>query len=259
MVRVNCAAIPAALIESELFGRERGAYTGALARQLGRFEIADGSTIFLDEIGDLPQELQVKLLRVLQDRVIERLGNPQPIKINVRVIAATHIDLEQAVAERRFRDDLYYRLNVFPIRVPPLRERVEDIPALVWAFIDEFSVAFGKRVESLSKPSLQALQAYAWPGNVRELRNVVERALVVANGPHLVIYPPKSTRAAATRRVKLADVEADHIRSVLDATAWRIRGAGGAAELLGLKPTTLESRMAKLGIARHPRAPRAAS
>ena len=191
MMRINCGAIPSALIESELFGREQGAYTGALSRQIGRFEAADGSTIFLDEVGDLPLETQVKLLRVLQDHVIERLGSTQSIKVNVRIVAATNKNLEQAVADRTFREDLYYRLNVFPIRVPPLRERVEDISALAWSFISEFSAAFGKNIESLSKASLEALQAYAWPGNVRELRNVVERAVIVANGRHLVIAPPR--------------------------------------------------------------------
>jgi PAS domain S-box-containing protein len=250
MVRVNCAAIPTALIESELFGRERGAYTGALSRQIGRFEVADGSTIFLDEIGDLPLEVQVKLLRVLQERVIERLGSSQSIKVDVRVIAASHRDLEQAVTDHTVREDLYYRLNVFPIRIPPLRERVEDIPALAWAFIDEFSKALGKRIESLSKASLQALQAYSWPGNVRELRNVIERAVIIANGPRLVVEMPRSGGAAQRNSLRLVDVDVEHIRAVLEKTGWRVRGRGGAAELLGMKPTTLESRMAKLGIAR---------
>jgi transcriptional regulator with GAF, ATPase, and Fis domain len=250
MVRVNCAAIPSALIESELFGRERGAYTGALSRQVGRFEIADGSTIFLDEIGELPLEVQTKLLRVLQNRVVERLGSCTPIPVNVRIIAATNRDLEQAVADRTFREDLYYRLNVFPVRVPALRERVEDIPALVWAFIEEAASSCGKRIESLSKASLHALQTYAWPGNVRELRNVTERAVIMAKGPDLVIDLPRPTSFTRRRSLRLADVEADHIRSVLESNAWRVRGRGGAAELLGMKPTTLESRMAKLGIVR---------
>ena len=253
MVRINCAAIPSALIESELFGRERGAYTGALSRQIGRFEVADGSTIFLDEVGDLPLETQVKLLRVLQDHVIERLGSTQSIKVNVRIVAATNKNLEQAVADRTFREDLYYRLNVFPILVPPLRERVEDISALAWSFISEFSAAFGKNIESLSKASLEALQAYAWPGNVRELRNVVERAVIVANGPHLVIAPPPPSSLLMRKSMRIVDVEVDHIRSVLDSTGWRIRGRRGAADLLGMKPTTLESRMSKLGIARRDR------
>jgi PAS domain S-box-containing protein len=250
MVRVNCAAIPTALIESELFGRERGAYTGALSRQIGRFEIGDGSTIFLDEIGDLPLEVQVKLLRVLQDRVIERLGSSQPIKVDVRIIAATNKDLEQAVANRSFREDLYYRLNVFPIRVPPLRERVEDIPSLVWTFIEEFAKSFGKNIESVSKESLQALQQYGWPGNVRELRNVIEHAVIVSSGPRLSIQAPRSNMLVVPRGQTLSEIEIDHIRTVLQSTGGRVRGRGGAAELLGIKPTTLESRMAKLGIRR---------
>ena len=176
MVRVNCAAIPATLIESELFGREKGAYTGALSRQIGRFELADGSTIFLDEIGDLPPDVQVKLLRVLEEKQIERLGSSRATKIDTRIIAATHRDLEKRIEADTFREDLYYRLNVFPIRVPPLRERTEDIPMLVWRFVEDFSKAFGKRIESIAKDNIAMLQRYAWPGNVRELRNVVERA-----------------------------------------------------------------------------------
>ena len=250
MIRVNCGAIPTALIESELFGRERGAYTGALSRQIGRFEAAHGSTIFLDEVGELPLEVQVKLLRVLQDRVIERLGSPHPIKVDVRVIAATNRDLEQAVADKTFREDLYYRLNVFPIHVPPLRERIEDIPSLAWAFIDEFALAFGRRVESLSKNSLVALQSYGWPGNVRELRNTVERAVILNSGPLLEIDAPRKTAAIRSRSTRILDVEVEHLRNILTLTGWRIRGRGGAAEMLGMKPTTLESRMTKLGIVR---------
>jgi transcriptional regulator with GAF, ATPase, and Fis domain len=256
MVRVNCAAIPSALIESELFGRERGAYTGALSRQIGRFELAEGSTIFLDEIGELPLEVQVKLLRVLQTRVVERLGSVTTIPVDVRIIAATNRDLDQAVADKTFREDLYYRLNVFPIRVPPLRERVEDIPALVWTFIEEAASACGKRIESLSKASLHALQTYSWPGNVRELRNVTERAVITATGPQLVIDLPRPSSFTRRRSLRLSDVEADHIRAVLESSAWRVRGRGGAAELLGMKPTTLESRMAKLGIVRPDDGPR---
>ena len=255
MVRVNCAAIPTALIESELFGRERGAYTGALSRQIGRFEVADGSTIFLDEVGDLPLEVQVKLLRVLQDRVIERLGSSQSIKVDVRIIAATNKDLDQAVANRTFREDLYYRLNVFPIHVPPLRERLEDIPSLVWTFIEEFAKSFGKNVESVSKESLQALQQYGWPGNIRELRNVIEHAVIVSSGPRLTIPMPRASTLTRPKGRKLAEIEVDHIRSVLESTGWRVRGPAGAAELLGVKPTTLESRMAKLGIRRQERQP----
>ena len=250
MVRVNCAAIPPTLIESELFGREKGAFTGALARQIGRFEMADHSTIFLDEIGDLPLDVQVKLLRVLEERTIERLGSPQPIRVDVRIIAATHRDLERRVAEGAFREDLYYRLNVFPIPVPPLRERAEDIPLLVWRFVEEFSKAFGRRIDTIDKQTFAALAQYSWPGNIRELRNVVERAMIVATGHKLSITPPHSSPAASRRSPKLVDVEKEHIRAVLEATAWRIRGTGGAADRLGLKPTTLETRMAKLGLKR---------
>jgi len=251
MVRVNCAAIPATLIESELFGRDRGAFTGAMTRQIGRFEVADRSTIFLDEIGDLPLEVQVKLLRVLEERQFERLGSSTPIRIDTRIIAATHRNLEQRIREGTFREDLFYRLNVFPIVVPPLRERVEDIPILVWHFIDQFSASFGRRFESIPADNMAALQAYSWPGNIRELRNVVERAMILSTGAKLTIALPESSAAAAqTPSGRLVDVERDHIRKVLEATSWRIRGAGGAADRLGLAPTTLESRMAKLGLVR---------
>jgi transcriptional regulator with GAF, ATPase, and Fis domain len=250
MVRVNCAAIPAALIENELFGRERGAYTGALSRQIGRFELANGSTLFLDEIGELPLESQVKLLRVTQERVLERLGSVQPITVDVRLIAASNRDLARAVADRTFREDLYYRLNVFPITVPPLRERAEDIPVLVWTFIEEFAKSFGKRIDSISRESLAALQRYSWPGNVRELRNLIERAVIVAPGSRLVVDPPQAVPGPRDSNGTLAGVEAGHIRGVLQRVGWRVRGPGGAAELLGMKPTTLDSRMAKLGIGR---------
>jgi transcriptional regulator with GAF, ATPase, and Fis domain len=250
MVHVNCGAIPDALIESELFGRERGAFTGAVARQIGRFELADGSTIFLDEVAELPLESQAKLLRVVQDRVVERLGGPHGVKVDVRIIAATNRNLADAVAARTFRDDLYYRLNVYPITVPPLRERAEDVPTLVWSFVDEFTKAYGKTITSVSRADMAALQAYSWPGNIRELRNVIERATIISTGPRLEIgrlAAPVLTPAAAT---KLADVEAAHISSILASTGWRVRGKGGAADLLGIKPTTLEGRMAKLGIKR---------
>lgn len=252
MVRVNCSAIPATLIESELFGREKGAFTGALSRQIGRFELADHSTIFLDEIGDLPLDVQVKLLRAIEERQIERLGSPHSITINTRIIAATHRDLEQRVASEAFRADLFYRLNVFPIHVPPLRERIDDIPLLVWRFVEEFSRAFGKNIEVIPRDTMTALQQYAWPGNIRELRNVVERAMIVADGPRLIIPLPIAPAPATTanRSTRLADVERDHIRHVLDSSKWRIRGAGGAAERLGMQPTTLETRMAKLGLTR---------
>jgi formate hydrogenlyase transcriptional activator len=253
MVRINCAAIPTALIESELFGRERGAYTGALSRQIGRFELADGTTLFLDEIGELPLEAQVKLLRVIQDRVVERLGGVHPIQVDVRIVAATNRELERAVAERTFREDLYYRLNVFPIRVPPLRERIEDIPVLAWTFVEEFAKASGKRIESVSAASLAALERHAWPGNVRELRNLVERAVILARGPELVLEPPvpfATPRNDGAAKTALAEVESEHIRTVLERVGWRVRGRGGAAEALGMKPTTLDSRMVKLRIQR---------
>jgi transcriptional regulator with GAF, ATPase, and Fis domain len=250
MVRVNCAAIPSTLIESELFGRERGAYTDAVTRQAGRFEMADHSSIFLDEIGDLPLEVQVKLLRVLEERQIERLGSPKGVPVNVRIIAATHRNLEERVAAGTFREDLFYRLNVFPIVVPPLRDRIEDIPLLVWHFIEELSRAFGKGIDSLAPSNMAALQQYSWPGNVRELRNVVERAMVVSHGGRLTIPVPGPAATAARRSVRLVDVQKEHIRNVLESVGWRIRGLGGAADQLGLRPTTLETRMAKLGLVR---------
>jgi transcriptional regulator with GAF, ATPase, and Fis domain len=251
MVRVNCAAIPSTLIESELFGREKGAFTGALARQAGRFEIADRSTIFLDEIGDLPGEVQVKLLRVLEERQVERLGSPKAIQVDTRIIAATHRNLEKRIGEGTFREDLFYRLNVFPIQVPPLRDRIEDIPLLVWRFVDEFARSFGKRIDTISKENMAALQQYPWPGNIRELRNVVERAMIVATDRQLTIVLPKSSSPVPGKHsVKMADIELEHVRSVLESSGWRIRGTGGAAERLGLRPTTLETRMAKLGLTR---------
>jgi len=250
MVRVNCSAIPSTLMESELFGREKGAFTGALARQIGRFELADHSTIFLDEIGELPADVQVKLLRVLEERQIERLGSPRGVHVDVRIIAATHRNLDKRIGEGSFREDLFYRLNVFPITVPPLRDRVEDIPLLVWRFVDEFSKMFGKRVETISREDMAVLQRYSWPGNIRELRNVVERAMIVSTGTQLALPLPSVSRPAEKRSLKLNDVEKEHILSVLDSAGWRIRGAAGAASLLGLKPTTLEARMAKLGLTR---------
>jgi formate hydrogenlyase transcriptional activator len=250
MVRMNCAAIPSTLIESELFGREKGAFTGALTRQVGRFELAHRSSIFLDEIGDLPSDVQVKLLRALDEGQIERLGSPHAIKVDVRIIAATHRNLEQRMAEGSFRADLFYRLNVFPIRVPPLRDRTEDIPLLAWRFIGEFSKAFGKTVDVIDERSLAALRQYPWPGNIRELRNVIERALITASGPKLTITLPQASASAIKSSQKLMDVEKEHVRAVLESTTWRIRGAGGAADLLGLKPTTLETRMVKFGLKR---------
>jgi formate hydrogenlyase transcriptional activator len=248
MVRVHCSAIPASLIESELFGREKGAYTGAVARQVGRFELADQSTIFLDEIGELSQDVQVKLLRVLEDRTIQRLGGNQPIPLNTRIVAATHRDLEKMMTRGEFREDLFYRLNVFPIVVPPLRDRSEDIPPLVWRFVREFSKRLGKTIVSVPARNMAELQRYQWPGNIRELRNVVERAVILATGPALSISLPATPPERQSSR--LEDVEREHIRGVLEATAWRIRGPGGAADRLDVKPTTLESRLQKLGLRR---------
>jgi formate hydrogenlyase transcriptional activator len=250
MVRVNCSAIPSTLMESELFGREKGAFTGALARQIGRFELADHSTIFLDEIGDLPSDVQVKLLRVLEERQIERLGSPKGVHVDVRIIAATHRNLAKRIGEGTFREDLFYRLNVFPIQVPPLRDRVEDIPLLVWRFVDEFAKAFGKRIDVISREDMAVLQRYSWPGNIRELRNVVERAMIVTTSTQLSLPLPSVSHPAGKRSLKLNDVEKEHILSVLDSSGWRIRGSAGAASMLGLKPTTLEARMAKLGLTR---------
>ena len=249
MVKVNCTAIPTELIESELFGRERGAYTGACSRQIGRFEIANHSTLFLDEVGELSASAQVKLLRVLQERVIERLGSVQPIALDVRIIAATNCNLEHAVEESRFREDLFFRLNVFPVVVPPLRDRIEDIPGLVWTFVDEFAASYGKTIESISPESMRALQHYPWPGNVRQLRNVIERAMILATGPRLDVPLPRPSVQVA-RAISLTEVQIEHIRTILESTNWRVRGAAGAAERLGVKPTTLESRMARLGITR---------
>jgi formate hydrogenlyase transcriptional activator len=250
MVRVNCAAIPATLLESELFGREKGAFTGALARQIGRFELADRSTLFLDEIGDVPLDIQVKLLRALEEREIERLGSPRTIHLDTRIIAATHRNIEQRVGEGTFREDLYYRLNVFPIVVPPLRERVDDIPLLVRRFVGDFTKTFHKHIDDVDEESMAALQQHPWPGNVRELRNVIERAVILSTERRLVVPLPRTPIGRPARSSRLTDVERDHIRSVLESTGWRIRGTAGAAERLGLKPTTLETRMAKLGLKR---------
>ena len=251
MVKVNCAALPSTLVESELFGREKGAYTGALSKQLGRFEVADGSTIFLDEISELPLDLQAKLLRVLQDGRFERLGSSKTIDVDVRIIAATNRDLARAVREGKFREDLYYRLNVFPITVPPLRDRQDDIPLLVWAFVKEFGENMGKTIVQIPKSSMSALQKYAWPGNIRELRNVIERAMIISLGSTLRVELPKVSDSTCLPGMTLEDMERKHITDVMKRTGWRVRGKGGAAEILGLKPTTLESRIKRLEIKRN--------
>ena len=250
MIKVNCAALPATLIEAELFGYEKGAFTGAVSSQIGRFEAAHGSTIFLDEIGEVPLELQSKLLRVLQEGQFERLGSPKPVEVDVRVIAATNRNLAHAVRDGKFREDLYYRLNVFPISVPALRERREDIPLLIWAMVEEFSKVFGKSIERIPKKNLEAMERYLWPGNVRELRNLIERAMILNNGPTLVVDVPDASATIAAPPMTIEGMERMHINSVLEKTGWRIRGSNGAAEVLGLKPTTLNSRMKKLGIKR---------
>ena len=251
LIKVNCAALPSSLVEAELFGREKGAYTGALNRELGRFEIADGSTILLDEISELPLDLQSKLLRVLQDGEFERLGSSKTHKVDVRVLAATNRDLAKAIKDKEFREDLYYRLNVFPIEVPPLRSRIEDLPQLVWAFVEEFSETMGKTIETIPRATMDALRSYRWPGNIRELRNVIERAMIVTRGSTLDVELPKEVTTTVERgSSRLDDVERDHIQAIVESTGWRISGEGGAAEILGLKPTTLEGRMKKLGITR---------
>jgi formate hydrogenlyase transcriptional activator len=250
LVTVNCASLPPTLIENELFGREKGAYTGALTRMVGRFEAADGATLFLDEIGELPPDVQSKLLRVLEGGGFERLGSTKTLQVNVRIIAATNRELARDVNAGRFRKDLYYRLSVFPIAVPPLRERPDDIPLLVWAFVRQFEQKMGKRVDAISRKSMETLQHHSWPGNVRELRNVIEHAMIVSSGRNLTVSPPISGLPEAPEARNLRDLERRHILEVLEKSGWRLTGEGGASEILGLKRTTLQSRMKKLGIKR---------
>jgi transcriptional regulator with GAF, ATPase, and Fis domain len=250
LVTVNCAALPPTLIESELFGREKGAYTGALTKMIGRFEMADGSTLFLDEIGELPLDLQSKLLRVLEEGNFERLGSTKPLHVNVRIIAATNRDIAQEVQDGQFRQDLFYRLNVFPIVLPPLRERPEDIPLLVRAVVKEFQKRMGKVIESIPKRTMQALQSYSWPGNVRELRNVIEHAMILTKGKTLDVHVPKRASSETDASGNLEELERGHIVAVLEKSGWRVAGQGGAAEVLGLERTTLQSKMKKLGIKR---------
>ncbi len=252
-VKLNCAAIPTGLLESELFGHERGAFTGAIASKIGRFELADRGTIFLDEVGEIPLELQVKLLRVLQEQEFERLGSTRTIRVNVRVVAATNRELGQMVEEQKFRSDLYYRLKVFPITMPPLRERTGDIPLLVRHFAQKFATRMKKRIDSIPVEAMQALQAYPWQGNVRELENFIERAVILSSGSELFV--PLSELKRPTIPVNgsiatLEEAERDHIMKVLHDTNWRIGGTSGAAARLGMKRTTLQSKMQRLGITR---------
>jgi transcriptional regulator with GAF, ATPase, and Fis domain len=246
VVRVDCASLPSGLIENELFGREKGAYTGALTKQMGRFELADNSTLFLDEIGELSLELQAKLLRVVQDGQFERLGGPKTIKVNVRIIAATHRNLAEKVKNGTFREDLFYRLNVFPIHVSPLRERAEDIPLLVKAFVQEFEQRIGKKIKTPTRESMQLLQNYSWPGNIRQLRNVIEQAVILSDGGHLNLQIPEALDVIASATLKEAEYQ--HILSALEKTHWRIKGLDGAARQLGMNPSTLYSAMRRLNI-----------
>lgn len=255
LIKVNCAALPSSLIESELFGHEKGAFTGAINKRIGRFELADGGTLFLDEIGEIPLDVQVKLLRVLQEREFERVGGQSPIKVDVRVIAATNRHLLQEVAERNFREDLYYRLNVFPLTTPPLRDRIDDVPLLVHFLINKYAMKIGKKVSGISVPSMQRLQSYRWPGNIRELENVIERAIILADGDTLDIesdlLPSRAeteSRDLTSNDASFAAVSKHHILSVLEQTRWIIEGEHGAAKVLNLQPSTLRYRMKKLGI-----------
>ncbi|MEQ1848154.1 MAG: sigma-54 dependent transcriptional regulator, partial [Nitrospira sp.] len=251
LVKVNCGAIPANLVESELFGHEKGSFTGALQRRIGRFELADAGTIFLDEVGELPLDAQVKLLRVLQEREVERVGSGHSIKVDVRVIAATNQDLHAAVKGGSFRADLLYRLNVFPIEVPPLSARASDIPLLVNRFVAKFSHKMGKKIDGVSQATMDRLMKYSWPGNIRELENVIERATILAKGPLLQI-DEVMLQGTSTPLLPIADsleeVERAHILHILQDTNWVIEGKQGAATRLGLHPNTLRSRMQKLGI-----------
>jgi formate hydrogenlyase transcriptional activator len=251
LIRVNCAALPASLVESELFGHEKGAFTGATSAKPGRFELADGGTLFLDEVGEIPPEVQVKLLRVLQDGEFERVGGTRTRRADVRIVAATNRDLGAAIAAGGFREDLYYRLAAFPIQVPALRDRPEDVPLLVWDLIRRRQGPLGRRIEQVPEAAMRGLQSYAWPGNVRELANVVERALILSSGPVLCLEQAfEAAPRVAEPADRLDEVERAHVLRTLERTHWRINGPGNAAEVLGLHPNTLRSRMKRLGIAR---------
>jgi formate hydrogenlyase transcriptional activator len=257
-VKLNCAAIPFDLLESELFGHERGAFTGAIAQKIGRFELADKGTLFLDEVGDIPPGLQPKLLRVLQEQEFERLGSTRTQQVNIRLVAATNRNLADMVKRGQFRSDLYYRLNVFPIPLPPLRERREDIPALVEHFVEIYSHRMNKQIEHIPPETMSALTSYQWPGNIRELQNFMERSVIVSSGN--VLRPPLASlkAAAATESeevVTLEEAERGHIRKILEQTRWVVAGPNGAAARLGMKRSTLYFRMQKLGISRGNRDP----
>ena len=273
LIKVNCAALPAGLVESELFGHEKGAFSGAISRRVGRFELAHGGTIFLDEVGEVPVDVQVKLLRVLQEREFERVGSTQSIKVDVRVIAATNRDLVKSIGAGKFREDLYYRLNVFPVALPPLRDRAGDVPLLVHLLVARFAARIGVRIESVGKATMERLSRYSWPGNIRELENVLERAVILSNGPTLEIDPevfasapaaraatadppaPSSSHGKAPSTPPLESLESstrNHILAALEQSGWVIDGPHGAAKILSLHPNTLRSRMKKLGIVRAP-------
>jgi formate hydrogenlyase transcriptional activator len=252
-IKLNCAAIPFDLLESELFGHEKGAFTGAIAQKIGRFEMADKGTLFLDEVGDIPPGLQPKLLRVLQEQEFERLGSTRTHQVDVRLVAATNRNLVDMVRRNEFRSDLYYRLNVFPIPLPPLRARREDIPALVEHFVEIYARRMGKQIDQISSQTMSELMAYAWPGNIRELQNFIERSVILSSG-NVLQAPFASLKAAATTEaqeaVTLEEAERDHIRKTLDQTRWVVSGPNGAAARLGIKRSTLYFRMQKLGISR---------
>jgi formate hydrogenlyase transcriptional activator len=254
LVKLNCAAIPTGLLESELFGHEKGAFTGAICQKTGRFELANKGTLFLDEVGEIPLELQPKLLRVLQEQEFERLGGTKTLKVDVRLVAATNRDLAQMVAEGGFRSDLYYRLNVFPIMLPPLRERSDAIPSLVRHFTQQFARRMGKRIDTIPTATMEALVRYSWPGNVRELQNVIERAVILSPGATLQVpladLKPVGQQAPAEEPVTLADAEREHILSALRETEWVVSGPKGAAAHLGMKRSSLQHKMKKLGISR---------
>jgi formate hydrogenlyase transcriptional activator len=252
-IKLNCAAIPFDLLESELFGHERGAFTGAIAQKVGRFELADKGTLFLDEVGDIPPGLQPKLLRVLQEQEFERLGSTRTHQVDVRLVAATNRNLADMVKRNEFRSDLYYRLNVFPVSLPPLRERREDIPALVEHFVDILSRRMGKQIENVPPDTMSALTSYQWPGNIRELQNFIERSVILSTGD--ILRPPlaelkRGPEVQAVGAITLEDAERDHIRKTLEQTRWVVAGPNGAAARLGIKRSTLYFRMQKLGISR---------